>query len=284
MIQVQRLGFIYPKAVKPALSAIEFQVKEGEIFGFLGPSGAGKTTTQKIIIGLLGNYSGSVKIFGKERCEMGRDFFEHIGVAFEMPNLYQKLTAYENLKLFASYYQNRPRSFDELLDQVGLLADRNQKVENFSKGMKMRLNLIRSLMHQPEVLFLDEPTTGLDPVNSKKVMDIVRDLKRAGRTVLITTHNMNVADELCDRVAFIVDGRIRLIDSPGELKLKYGKRRVDVEYREAGEERKASFHLDGLGDNPDFIDLIQNRYILWIHSQEATLDEIFIKVTGRELI
>lgn len=284
MIQVQGLEFTYPKAMKPALTAVDFRVSQGEIFGFLGPSGAGKTTTQKIIIGLLGNYSGSVKIFGKERREMGRDFFERIGVAFETPNLYHKLTAYENLKLIASYYRNQPRSLDELLDQVGLLPDKDQKVENFSKGMKMRLNFIRSLMHQPEVVFLDEPTAGLDPVNAKKVKDIVRELKHSGKTVLITTHNMSVADELCDRVAFIVDGRIRLIDSPGELKLKYGKRCVNVEYGEAGAEQTASFDLDGLGVNREFIDLIQNRRLLRIHSQEATLDEIFIKVTGRELI
>ena len=169
------------RAVCRRLKGISFDIGRGEIFGFLGPSGSGKTTTQRVIIGLLRGYKGSVEIFDKERRSFGRDFFERIGVAFDFPNLYIKLTAYENLKLLGSYYKNQPENIDGLLDMVGLLPDRNKKVEEFSKGMKMRLNFVRSIMHDPDFLFFDEPTSGLDPVNAKVIKDIILSLKEKGK-------------------------------------------------------------------------------------------------------
>lgn len=285
MIKVKGLEFTYSKANDMAIRGIDFEIRKGEVFGFLGPSGAGKTTTQRIIIGLLRGYLGSVKIMDKERHEWGKDFYEKIGVAFDFPNLYQKLTAYENLKLIGSYYKNKNHNVDALLDKVGLLSDRNKKVEGFSKGMKMRLNFIRSIMHDPELLFFDEPTSGLDPVNAKIIKDIIVDLKERGKTIFLTTHNMTVAEQLCDRVAFIVDGKISLIDNPRELMVKQGKKSIKIEYYD-GEKgcNTAEFNSSEIRYEERFFELLRTKEIKTIHSQEATLEEIFIKVTGRGLV
>lgn len=284
MIKVEDLNYKYSKMSKEALKGISFSVSKGEVFGFLGPSGAGKTTTQKIIIGLLRSYIGSVRVLEKERKEWGNDFFERIGVAFEFPNLYLKFSALENLKLICSYYKSKTREPRELLERLGLLADADKRVENFSKGMKMRLNFIRSIIHNPEIIFLDEPTSGLDPVNAKIMKDMIIEMKSEGKTVFITTHNMTVADQLCDRVAFIDNGEIKLIDTPKNLKKQYGNKMVSVEYLKNGEEACEAFEMKGLERNNGFIQLLEAKEILSIHSQEATLEDIFIKVTGRDLV
>jgi len=284
MIKVTGLEFTYRKAPGKAIKGISFDIGDGEIFGFLGPSGAGKTTTQRIIIGLLRGYQGSVDIMGKERRKWGKDIFEKIGVAFDFPNLYEKLTAYENLDLLGSYYKNNSLNKDKLLDSVGLLPDRDKRVEKFSKGMKMRLNFIRSVMHDPEILFFDEPTSGLDPVNAKIIRDMILDFKKNGKTVFLTTHNMNEADYLCDRVAFIVEGTIPVIDNPGELKIKYGQKSVKVSYNGHGKPREEFFPLAGIGRNSRFLEILSHDRVRTIHTQEATLEDIFIKLTGRELL
>ncbi|ABR47677.1 ABC transporter related [Alkaliphilus metalliredigens QYMF] len=284
MIKVSDLGFAYQKSRAKAIKGIDFHIKKGEIFGFLGPSGAGKTTTQRIIIGLLQGYSGSVEVMGKERREWGQEFFERIGVAFDFPNLYLKLTAAENLQLVAAYYQNKPRNIEVLLDRVGLLPDRDKKVEAFSKGMKMRLNFIRAILHDPELLFFDEPTSGLDPLNAKIIKDIILELKAQGRTIFLTTHNMTVAEQLCDRVAFIVEGEIPVIDSPKELMVQHGAHTVKIEYHKGNTTKAETFPMEGLKENQQVFDILKRRDIKTIHSQEATLEDIFIKLTGRKLI
>ncbi|MEL6591194.1 MAG: ABC transporter ATP-binding protein, partial [Bacteroidota bacterium] len=157
----------------------------------------------------------------------------------------------------------------------------NKKVSEYSKGMKMRLNFVRSFLHDPEILFLDEPTSGLDPVNARLVKDIIHDLKAKGKTLFITTHQMHDADELCDRVAFIVEGQVEVIDSPANLKIKHSQRQVEVLFRETGQ--KESFALDQLGQNQVFLQKIAHHEIETIHSREASLDEIFITVTGKSL-
>jgi len=284
MLNVYNLVYTYRGSKNPALKGISFDIRPGEIFGFLGPSGSGKTTTQKVLIGLLRGYGGSVKLFGRERKDWGRDFYERIGVAFDFPNLYLKLTAEENLRLIGSYYKNSPRDIDGLLDMVGLLPDRNKRVEGFSKGMKMRLNFIRSIMHSPEFMFFDEPTSGLDPVNAKIIKDIILRQKNEGRTIFLTTHNMTVAEQLCDRVAFLVDGRISLCDSPEKLKVQYGKHTVKVEYLHEGVPVTEEFSMEQLSTHERLFDILKTRQIKTIHSQDASLEEIFIKVTGRELL
>jgi fluoroquinolone transport system ATP-binding protein len=284
MIKVSQLEFAYRQSVTKAINCIDFTIRDGEIFGFLGPSGAGKTTTQRIIIGLLRGYRGSVEVMGRERREWGKDIFEKIGVAFDFPNLYEKLTAYENLNLLGSYYHNNKANKDELLDRVGLLPDRDKRVEKYSKGMKMRLNFIRSILHDPELLFFDEPTSGLDPVNAKIIRNMILELKKTGKTVFLTTHNMVEADSLCDRVAFIVEGKVPVIDSPEELKLKHGQKTVKIVFNKEKTSREEQFPLVGIGKNQRFQEILLNNEIRTMHTQEATLEEIFIKLTGRELV
>lgn len=284
MINVNNLKFTYPKSEKEVIKNIDFDIKEGEIFGFLGPSGAGKTTTQRLIIGLLRGYEGHIEVFGKERNKWGKEFFENIGVAFDFPNLYIKLTAEENLKLIQSYYKNKTKSIDALLDQVGLQSDKNKIVEGFSKGMKMRLNFIRSIMHEPALMFFDEPTSGLDPVNAKIIKDIILNLKKQGKTIFLTTHNMTVAEQLCDRVAFIVDGSIPVIDTPKNLMIAHGHSSVKVEYLRDGKLLETQFDLKTINNNLQFFEIIKNNEIRTIHTQEATLENVFIKLTGRTLL
>ncbi len=284
-IEVKDLSFTHRGQCERTIQQLDFQIEHGEIFGFLGPSGAGKSTTQKILIGILKKYEGSARVLGLEVEGSGSDFYERIGVAFEFPNFYGRFTALENLNLFRSLYKGPTEDPRELLKLVGLDTSAKLRVSQYSKGMKMRLNFIRALLNKPDILFLDEPTSGLDPVNAQTMKKLIREQKQLGRTVLITTHQMNTAEEICDRVAFMVDGRIPLIDSPRELKLKYGERMLRVEY-ESGRERElmyAQFALDGIGSNRAYLELLRNQRIETMHTMEATLEQIFIKVTGKKM-
>lgn len=283
MIDVKGLLFAYPGKREDTLRGLDFSIGAGEVFGFLGPSGAGKSTAQKVLIGILKNYRGSVRIMGKEMYDQDASYYERIGVAFEFPNLYSKFTARENLAFFGSLYNRRLPSPDSLLERLDLAEDADTRVAQFSKGMKMRLALIRAMLHDPDILFLDEPTSGLDPVNAKVVKDLILEKKGEGKAVFLTTHNMNVAEDICDRVAFIVDGKICLTASPRELKLENGKRRVRVEYSGDKGTEAGEFDLSSLGNDARFLDLIRSRRIETIHTQEASLDEVFISVTGRGL-
>lgn len=280
MINVQGLTYQYAGGTHPAVKDITFDIARGEIFGFLGPSGAGKSTTQKILIGLLKGYSGKVEIMGRSPLAWGKDYYERVGVSFELPNHFLKLTARENLAYFRSLYRRETLDPLTVLEWVGLADAADQRVAGFSKGMKNRLNVARSLLHQPELLFLDEPTSGLDPVNARLIRDLIQRVRENGTTVFLTTHNMSVADDLCDRVAFLVDGEIKLIDAPRDLKLRYGQRVVRVEYSDSG---CAEFALDGLGENSDFLQIIRRGDVETIHTQETTLERVFINLTGKEL-
>lgn len=284
MIDVTDLRYTYPGAAAETLHGISFHIAEGEIFGFLGPSGAGKSTTQKLLIGLLRDYNGSARVLGREVSAWGSDYYEHIGVSFELPNHYLKLTALENLNYFQSLYSGPTYDPLELLAWVGLADAANQRVSAFSKGMKVRLNVARGLLHRPKLLFLDEPTSGLDPVNARNIKDLILRLRADGTTVFVTTHNMTVADELCDRVAFIVNGVLPLVDAPAALRKRYGKRSVTVEYQNGSGPQHRDFPLDDLGHNADFIETLRAAdYIETIHTQETTLEKIFIDVTGERL-
>lgn len=307
MIEVKNMVYAYKQGAKPAVDDISFEVEDGEIFGFLGPSGAGKSTTQKILIGLLSGYQGLAKVMGKEISAWGKEYYEKVGVSFELPNHYQKLTARENLTHFGKLFSSKTRDVDELLDIVGLKEDADKRVSDFSKGMQMRLNFARSLLNHPQLIFLDEPTSGMDPVNGRKIKDAIMEQKKRGKTIFLTTHNMSVADELCDRVAFIVDGKIVLIDSPKTLKIKQGERVVKINYfpqdltsiqegtvikDENGmqdinmkqlEAVSEEFPLVGLGQNQKFLEIIRCTEIETIHTKESTLEDIFIRETGRNL-
>jgi fluoroquinolone transport system ATP-binding protein len=284
VIRVRGLTFSYPKAAEPAVRGMDFSVSSGEIFGFLGPSGAGKSTTQKLLIGLLRGHGGEATVWGKAPLAWGSDYYQRIGVSFELPNHYQKLTGLENLRFFASLYSGETRDPMGLLDAVGLADDANTRVGKYSKGMQMRLTFARSLVNDPELLFLDEPTSGMDPVNARKVKNVILDLKARGRTIFLTTHDMSTADELCDRVAFVVDGSIVALDTPTELKVARSQRLVRVEYRgENGHLDSAEFSMEGLADDSAFRSLLRSKHVETIHSREASLDDVFVEVTGRRL-
>jgi fluoroquinolone transport system ATP-binding protein len=284
VIRVRGLTFTYPKSTQPAVRGMDFSVGRGEIFGFLGPSGAGKSTTQKLLIGLLRGHGGEATVWGQDPLKWGPDYYQRIGVSFELPNHYQKLTGLENLRFFASLYDGDTLDPMELLGAVGLADDADTRVGKYSKGMQMRLTFIRSLINDPDLLFLDEPTSGLDPVNARKVKDMILDLKARGRTVFLTTHDMATADELCDRVAFVVDGRIVAMDTPAELKIARSQRRVRVQFRgENGRLEAAEFAMDGLADDPAFHSVLRDHHVETIHSREATLDDVFVETTVRQL-
>ncbi len=219
MITVKNLSYHYKNSDVKAVDGISFHVNKGEIFGFLGPSGAGKSTTQKILIKLLDQYEGEVRVCGKDLKEQDNSYYENVGIGFELPNHYTKLSAVENLKFFQSFYRNQSVDVTALLKQVGLFEQKDQRVEQFSKGMQMRLNFVRALINDADLLFFDEPTSGLDPVNAQIIQDLILAEKAKGKTIFITTHAMQVADTLCDTVAFIVDGKIVELDTPKALKL-----------------------------------------------------------------
>lgn len=280
MIQVSNLSFSYTR--RPFISDMSFSVPSGEIFGFLGPSGAGKSTLQKVLIGMITAYQGSAKVNGIECRERTRRFYEDIGVDFEFSTLYEKLTARENLRFFSSLYEKKPRSIEELLESVGLLPDADKRVSDYSKGMKARLNFIKALLHDPLLLCLDEPTSGLDPMNSRMMKDLILAEKAKGKTILLTTHHMQDAAELCDRVAFIVNGRICALDSPRNLIMSRGAATVTYTWIEQGE-HSASCPLDRLSDDEQLKRLIAQNRLQSIHSSEPTLNDIFIEMTGRTL-
>lgn len=283
MIEVSELRFTYPRGKVEAVKGLSFAVERGEIFGFLGPSGAGKSTTQKILTGLLKGYQGGVRVLGRELSAWGSDYYEQIGVGFELPNHYLKLTGRENLDYFRSLYRGPCDDPQQLLELVGLGEDGAMQVGQYSKGMRMRLNFVRAIMHRPALLFLDEPTSGMDPVNALAIKDLIARKRAEGTTVFLTTHNMAVADELCDRVAFMIDGAVKALDTPRALKLRYGKRNVRVEFRRNGHLEDAEFTLDGLGRNRQFIDLLDEGIVQTIHTQETSLEQIFVQLTGRDL-
>jgi fluoroquinolone transport system ATP-binding protein len=279
VVQVEDLVYRYPGSDTAAVRGASFSIAEGEIFGFLGPSGAGKSTTQKILIKLLDGFDGSVRIFDRSLAEWGDDFYESIGVSFELPASYRKLSARENLEVFAALYSGDVVPPMELLEMVGLAKDADQRVAQYSKGMQMRLNVARALLNRPKLLFLDEPTGGLDPGNARRIKEMIVAERDRGTTVFLTTHDMMVADELCDRVAFIVDGEIPVIDNPRELKLSHGSSTVRIEHDNGSVE---SVELDEL---PGALSKMQRagRTIETVHTDEATLEQVFMKVTGREL-
>ena len=284
MISVKNLYHSYNKDENYQVKDVSFEVEKGEIFGFLGPSGAGKSTVQNILTGLLQLQEGEAIVAGYSIEDISKNMFNKIGMSFEQSNVYSKLTAKENLDFYSKLFDVPTRDPMELLKLVGLDGKEDIKAGEFSKGMKHRLTFARSMINNPEMWFLDEPTTGLDPSIAADIKDIIKEKNAQGVTVFLTTHNMFIADELCDRVAFIVDGEIKLIDSPENLKLQYGDKLVEVEYIEDGKVIKETFSIILAEDKKRLQNVIESHEIQTMHTKEATLEEIFIKVTGRGLV
>ncbi len=284
MIKVQNLSHSYKKDGKYAIKDVNFEIGEGEIFGFLGPSGAGKSTTQNILAGLLQLQEGDVEVAGYDLKHIKNEMYNKIGMSFEQSNVYSKMTGKENLEFYGKLFDVETRDPQELLDLMGIGDKADIKAEEYSKGMKHRLTFARSMINNPTIWFLDEPTTGLDPAIASEIKDIIRARNKEGVTIFLTTHNMHIADELCDRVGFIVDGEVRLIDSPKNLKLQYGEKFVDVEYINEDEVVKETLSFIIKEDIERLQEILGKYEIQTMHTKEATLEEIFIKVTGRELV
>ena len=282
-IIAQNLTYSYGQLL--AVDDISFKVAEGEILGFLGPNGAGKSTTVKMLTGQLQPKGGQATLLGIDVAREPEKVQAQIGVCFELPNLYEQMSAAENLNLFARLFG--VRSFDAvaLLKRVGLGGREHDRVEGYSKGMKQRLMVARSLVNRPNILFLDEPTEGLDPTSSETILNIILQERERGATVFLTTHDMMEADKLSDRVAFINQGKIVALDTPHNLKQQYGKRAMIAEVASPGGGLEIR---EVILDQPDTASKVQDLFsaekVVTVHSEEASLEDIFIEITGRGLV
>lgn len=280
MIEVEDMIFSYQKQ-KQTLRGLTFSIADGEIFGFLGPNGSGKTTTQKILMGILQGYGGTVRLFSDSIENQKKDFQEKIGVLFEFPYLYTNLSALDNLNYFASFYPpEKRRNINELLAVLEFKKDfMKRPVSSYSKGMRQRVSMARALLNSPKLLFLDEPTSGLDPQGAVLFRHIIEEERKKGTTVFLTTHNMMDADLLCDRVAFIADGEIKAIDTPKKLKEKSSNQQVEIEYLYRGKRSIAVIEMPELKTGIPF----PYDEVLSVHSKEPTLEAMFIQYTGKGL-
>jgi ABC-2 type transport system ATP-binding protein len=281
-IVVKNLTYRYGNLT--AVDHINFEVKAGEILGFLGPNGAGKTTTVKMLTGQLHPQEGQAILLGYDVVKETGKVKSRIGVCFEQTNLYEQMSAIDNLKLFADLFNVKDFDGYALLKRVGLPGREKDKVANYSKGMKQRLMVARSLVNRPQIIFLDEPTAGLDPVSSEAIGNIILEECDRGATVFLTTHDMWEADKLCHRVAFMNQGKIAAIDTPHSLKQQFGKRSLIAEIAvDGGRLEKREIDMDARDTASSMERLFSREKVVTLHSEEATLEDIFIKVTGRRL-
>jgi ABC-2 type transport system ATP-binding protein len=275
IVEVQQLEKHYG-AVR-AVDGISFSVGAGEIFGLLGHNGAGKTTTIRMLTGRTRPTAGSATVAGFDVVTGRAGYKPLINLVFEDQNLYDRLTGYDNLAVFARLYGVPVKRAEELLQLVRLGDAAKRRVKTYSTGMKQRLLIARALINQPRVLFLDEPTRGLDPASARELRDLIARLSTEGTTVFLTTHYMDEADELCDRVAFLSAGKIVALDSPRELKLRYGSRTALALLDDRSEQ---TIHLDHPEDARRLANLMESGRLLTIHSQEGTLEDVFIAIAG----
>lgn len=278
-IQVTDLQHAYGE--HKAVQGISFSVAPGEVLGFLGPNGAGKSTTIKVLSGQVPTQSGEVKILGKDRRASREEIQARINVAFEEKNLYDDMSGKENIEFFAELYGVKNVDTEDILRRVGLADRMKDRVDGYSKGMRQRLMVARCLVNKPDVLFLDEPTDGLDPVSSKAIRELIKAEAARGCAIMLTTHDMMEADQLSDRVAFIADGKIVAMDTPQSLKLKYGKRSIQVRYDDGRSEHVALEDADAAAD--EVAKLMKQPGVIGVHTEEATLEDIFVQLAGQEL-
>lgn len=280
-IEVSDLSYAYGDV--RAVDGVSFAVAQGEILGFLGPNGAGKSTTIKMLTGQLQPDSGSIRVLGMSHDDQREQIQARMGVCFEEKNLYEAMSGEENLRFFASLFGIKNVDTDALLRRVGLGDRAGDRVAKYSKGMRQRLMMARTLVNSPDVLFLDEPTDGLDPVSAKAIRVLIQQEAERGAAVLLTTHDMHEADELSNRVAFINDGRLHAIDTPERLKLQYGDRSVKVRMQTPDGVEDRAISLDDAGAADFLRSAVESDGLMTIHTEEASLEAIFIQMTGRGL-
>lgn len=265
---------------KKVLSGIDMDIPEGKIFGLLGPSGAGKTTLIRIITGQLGYDAGSVNIFDREARELTRDDNKKIGIMMDDFGVYERFSCRDNLKVFADIYGTPYGKIDETLELVGLGDAAKKSASDLSKGMRARLQLARVFMHSPEILFLDEPTSGLDPRSQKAIHRIILDKKKEGRTIFLTTHNMEEAHALCDTVALLNEGHIVDTGAPDELCRKYDHKKTISIHLRSGENIELAC---GTESAERIGELMKSGSVETIHSSEPNLETVFLELTGKKL-
>ena len=265
---------------KTVLSGINIDIPKGKIFGLLGPSGAGKTTLIKILTGQLEYDRGRVRTLGKDVKNLTGEDKKKIGIMMDQFGVYERLSCYDNLKIFANLYKIPASRIYENLELVGLGDAAKKSAFDLSKGMRVRLQLARVFMLSPQILFLDEPTTGLDPMTQKKIHNIILSKKKAGCTIFLTTHNMEEAAKLCDTVALLNDGVIVDRGTPEGICRKYNhQKRISLNLK-SGE----NLELAHGKESADAIRMLLMRdEIVTIHSSEPTLESVFLELTGRKL-
>ena len=280
-IAVDGIRFSYGDT--PAVDNVSFSVARGEILGFLGPNGAGKSTTIKMLTGQLSPEAGSIQMLGMPMPAQREEIQERLGVCFEEKNLYLSMTGRENLAFFAKLFEVKDFDPEPMMERVGLSARLDDRVSEYSKGMRQRLMMARALVNTPDVLLLDEPTDGLDPVSGLAIRDLIRKEADRGAAVLLTTHDMHEADTLSDRVAFINQGSILTIDTPENLKLAHGQRSVRIRTRQGDGVSEQVIPLDEGGSGDRIRDAVSDEDLMTIHTEEATLEDIFVEYAGRGL-
>ena len=260
-----------------ALDDISFSIAKGEIFGLLGPSGSGKTTTINILTGQLLPDEGHTTIIGKNSQSLTSVQLEKIGLVSDTSGFYEKMTLYNNLLFYSKFYGFEKKRIDDLLKKVGLFESKNKVAEKLSTGMRQRMFLARALINKPKVLFLDEPTSGLDPATSRKIHELILDLKATGTTIFLTTHDMNEATLLCDRLALLYKGKFIEEGRPSDLIQKYNvDKKVTLHY---SDNRQKTIEFAELAS----VATSDWENIITIHSCEPTLEDIFIMLTGGRL-
>lgn len=264
-----------------ALKDISFKIDEGEIFGFLGPSGAGKTTTIKILTGQLKPTSGQATILGRDCLKINEDIYEQIGIVSDTSGVYERFSVYDNLKVFADILSIPYSRIDELIEKVGLVEQKKQAAGKLSKGQKQRLVIARAMLHKPKILFLDEPTSGLDPATANQIQNLFLDLKKQKVGIFLTTHNMEEATKLCDRVALLDKGHIIEEGKPKDICLKHNK---DKSYKITLDTKEEVVLKDTKENIEEINKWLRDGRIETIHSCEPTLEDVFINVTGRGLV
>jgi ABC-2 type transport system ATP-binding protein len=262
---------------------LSFSIEQGEFFGLLGPNGAGKTTTIRMMIGLLKPSEGEIWINNLNVLQRKKDVHADIGVVFELPNLYVRSSIKDNLKLFADLFAVPVSRIDEVLESLQLQERQGEKVGNLSKGWKQRVLIARALLHKPKVLFLDEPTSGLDPNTANLIRNYIKNLKQQGTTIVLTTHDMNEADELSDRVAIMYNGKLVGLDEPSKFKSKYGRKEIQIEYQQDGQVVKKNLPADTQETAKEIDKLMTNGQVISLHTKEASLADVFAVLTGRVL-
>ena len=263
-----------------AVKSISFTVEAGDIFGFLGHNGAGKTTTIRMLTGQLLPTSGNARVAGCDVITEQQKLKPLIGVVSEHQNLYERMSGRENLEFAVRLYGQSLSRIDETLEQVALLDRAKDNVRGYSNGMKQRLVIARALLHRPQIIFLDEPTRGLDPVVGREIRRLILDLAQQGVTIFLTTHYMEEADQLCGRVAFLSEGRIVALDTPNNLKVAHGEKAVKVTLNDG---QSLSIALTDPDAGQQLEKLINDGQVRTMHSAEATLEQVFLQIAGREL-